>query len=124
RRLIDMTTSGIGSCVLGYADPDVNDAVKQCIDAGSMTSLNPPAEVELASLLCEIHPWADMVRFARTGGEAMAATVRIARAFTGRSTVAVCGYHGWSDWYVAANLSRDSALDGHLLPGLQPNGVP
>jgi len=124
RRLIDMTTSGIGSCLLGYADPDVNDAVKQCIDAGSMTSLNPPAEVELASPLCELHPWADMVRVARTGGEAMAATVRIARAFTGRSTVAVCGYHGWSDWYLAANLSHDSALDGHLLPGLQPKGVP
>jgi glutamate-1-semialdehyde 2,1-aminomutase len=124
RQYIDMTTTGIGACLLGYADDDVNAAAKRAIDAGGMTTLNPPAEVELADLLCQVHPWANMARFARTGGEAMAIAVRIARAHTGRSAVACCGYHGWADWYIAANLAADHALDGHLLPGLQPDGLP
>lgn len=120
----DFTHNGVGSCLLGYADPDVNAAVKTVIDAGSMASLNAPEEVELADLLCELHPWADMVRYARTGGEAMSIAVRLARAATGRDKVAFCGYHGWNDWYLAANLGESSALDGHLLPGLSPRGVP
>jgi glutamate-1-semialdehyde 2,1-aminomutase len=119
-----MTSTGIGACLLGYADDDVNAASKQAIDLGNMSTLNSPAEVDLAQLLCDIHPWAQMARFGRTGGEAMAIAVRIARAFSGRSTVAFCGYHGWTDWYLAANLAADHALDGHLLPGLLPDGVP
>ena len=107
RRFIDMTTTGIGACLLGYADDDVNAAAKRAIDSGNMTTLNPPDEVELAELLCKLHPWAEMARFTRTGGEAMAVAVRIARAFTGRSQIACCGYHGWADWYIAANLSTD-----------------
>lgn len=120
----DMTHNGVGACVLGAADPDVEEAVIAAVKAGSMSTLNPPEEVELAELLCEIHPWAEMVRFARSGGEAMAVAVRIARACTGRDRIAFCGYHGWHDWYLAANLAEDHALDGHLLPGLQPAGVP
>ncbi len=123
-KYVDMGITGIGACLLGFADPDVNNAVKAVIDDGSMCTLNVPTEVELAELLCEIHPWADMARFARSGGETMAVAVRIARAFTAKDKVAICGYHGWSDWYLAANLSADSALDGHLLPGLEPAGVP
>jgi len=123
-KYIDMSYMGIGACILGYADDDVNDAVINVIDKGNMTTLNVPEEVELAELLCEIHPWADMVRYARSGGEAMAIAVRIARAKTGKDKVLFCGYHGWSDWYLAANLADDKALDGHLLPGLEPNGVP
>jgi glutamate-1-semialdehyde 2,1-aminomutase len=124
REFIDMTTTGIGACLLGYADDEVNNAAKSAIDHGTLTSLNSPQEVELAELLCQIHPWAHMVRYARTGGEAMAVAVRIARASSDRDIVAVCGYHGWADWYVAANLGDDAKLDGHLLPGLQPTGVP
>jgi glutamate-1-semialdehyde aminotransferase len=124
RRLTDMTTTGIGACLLGYADDDVNAAAKRAIDAGNMTTLNPADEVDVVEQLCAIHPWAGMGRLARTGGEAMAIAVRIARASTGRSKVACCGYHGWADWYIAANLSTDKALDGHLLAGLQPSGVP
>lgn len=120
----DMTTNGIGACLLGYADPDVSAAVINRIENGSMSTLNPPEEVELADKLCEIHPWASNVRFARTGGEICAVAVRIARATTGRNLVAICGYHGWSDWYLAANLGDSSQLDGLLLPGLQPDGVP
>jgi glutamate-1-semialdehyde 2,1-aminomutase len=121
---IDMSYSGIGSCVLGYADHDVDTAVKAAIDAGTMSTLNCPEEVELAEILCEIHPWADMVRYARSGGEAMAIAVRIARTFRGRDKIAFCGYHGWHDWYLAANLGSQNALEGHLLPGLSPAGVP
>src|SRR5205823_10870496 len=94
------------------------------IDAGSMATLNCREEVDLADLLCDLHPWAGMVRYARCGGEAMAVAVRIARAGTGREKIAFCGYHGWHDWYLAANLGSDHALDGHLLPGLAPRGVP
>jgi glutamate-1-semialdehyde 2,1-aminomutase len=122
-KYIDMSYMGIGSCILGYADPDVNKAVKDAIDRGSMSTLNCPEEVELAELLTELHPWADMVRYARTGGEAMAVAVRIARATSGKDKVAFCGYHGWHDWYLATNLSEDSNLDGHLLPGLEPKGI-
>ncbi|MCI0577816.1 MAG: aminotransferase class III-fold pyridoxal phosphate-dependent enzyme [Chloroflexi bacterium] len=124
RRYVDMSYNGIGACILGAADPDVDAAVKAAIEAGSMATLNCPEEVELAELLCTLHPWAGMVRYARSGGEAMALAVRIARAHTRRDRVAFCGYHGWHDWYLAANLAEDDALDGHLLPGLEPAGVP
>lgn len=124
REFVDMTTTGIGACLLGYSDDDVNASVKQSIDTGTMATLNAPVEVELADALCELHPWAKMARYTRSGGESMAVAVRIARAHTGRDVVAICGYHGWCDWYIAANLSSDRSLDGHLLPGLSPAGVP
>lgn len=121
---VDMSLMGVGACVLGYADPDVDEAASQAIDHGVMSSLNPPEEVELAEKLINMHDWADMVRFGRPGGEAMAIAVRLARAYTGDETVAFCGYHGWHDWYLAANLETEENLDGHLLPGLNPAGVP
>lgn len=132
REYCDMTTSGIGSCLLGYADADVTDAVVRRVQLGSMSSLNSVEEVELAELLISIHPWAEQVRFCRTGGESMAVAARVARAATRRDVIAFCGYHGWSDWYLAANLSEQSSatsphsdsLAGHLLPGLSPDGVP
>ena len=120
----DMTTNGIGACLLGYADPDVSKAAIKRIEDGCMTSLNAPEEVLLAEKLLEIHPWAENVRFARTGGETCAVAVRIARATTGRNVVAICGYHGWSDWYLACNLNDGDALDGIHLAGLEPAGVP
>jgi glutamate-1-semialdehyde 2,1-aminomutase len=124
KEYLDMSIGGIGACVLGYADDEVDEAVVRTIRNGVASSLNCPEEVELAELLCELHPWADMVRFARSGGEALAMAVRLARAYTERDVVAFCGYHGWMDWYLAANLSEDKALDGHHLPGLAPAGVP
>jgi len=123
-KYVDMSINAAGACVLGYADLDVNSAVIQAVKAGSNCLLNCPEEVELGDLLCELHPWAKMVRYARTGGESMAIAVRIARAHTRKDKVAFCGYHGWSDWYLAANLARGNNLDGHLLPGLDPAGVP
>ncbi|OGW33613.1 MAG: aminotransferase class III [Nitrospirae bacterium GWC2_56_14] len=123
-KYIDMITMGIGACILGYADDDVNNAVKAIIDKGGMSILNAPEEVELAEVLCSLHPWAGMVRYTRGGGEAMTVAVRIARARTKKDKVLFCGYHGWHDWYLSANLAEDNALDGHLLPGLAPRGVP
>lgn len=123
-KYLDFTIMGVGSCVLGYADPDVNKAVKKVIDEGNMCTLNSPEEVELADILLKMDRWAGMVRYARTGGEAMAVAVRIARAFSGKDKIAFCGYHGWHDWYLSANLSEDKNLDGHLLPGLKILGVP
>jgi glutamate-1-semialdehyde 2,1-aminomutase len=123
-RYVDMSIGGVGAAVLGYADPDVDEAVKAAIDRGSCSSLNCPEEVALADLLCELHPWAQKVRFARSGGESMAVAVRIARAWSGRDNVAFCGYHGWHDWYLAANLGTENALGEHLISGLDPAGVP
>lgn len=123
-KYIDMSISGIGANVLGYCDPDVDNAVRSVIDMGVSSSLNCPEEVQLADLLCSIHPWADMVRYARSGGEAMAIAVRIARAHTGRDKIAFCGYHGWHDWYLAANVGTEDALGEHLIAGLDPRGVP
>lgn len=124
RKFIDMSLGGILSTILGYADPDVNAAVMRRVSFGSMSTLQTYDEVELAQELLEIHPWAEQARFTRSGGETMAVAVRIARAATGRDQVALCGYHGWHDWYLAANLSGTDGLNGHLLPGLDPAGVP
>jgi glutamate-1-semialdehyde 2,1-aminomutase len=123
-RYIDMAQMGIGAAILGYADPEVNRAVAECIEKGVSTTLNPPEEVYLAEKLLELNPFAGGVRFARTGGEAMAMAVRIARAYTGQDTVAFSGYHGWADWYLATNLGDENKLSDHLLPGLEPKGVP
>ena len=124
REYLDFTHNGVGACLLGYAHPDVNAAVIRRVTLGSMGTLNCADEVALAQRLLAWHPWAQQVRFARCGGESMAVATRIARAATGREIVAFCGYHGWLDWYLAANLGESSALDGHLLPGLSPAGVP
>ena len=124
-RYIDFV-GGIGSVLLGYADPDVNAAVQRRITMGSYSSLANPDEILLAQKLLDLHPWAKggKVRFARTGGEAMSVAIRCARAYKGKSGIAFCGYHGWHDWYLAANLNESTALDGHLIPGLAPRGVP
>lgn len=123
RHFIDFT-GGVGAVLLGYADPDVTRAVKRRLNLGTHGTLCTPDEVELADILLELHPWAQRIRYARGGGEALGVAVRIARAATGKSGIAFCGYHGWQDWYLAANLADDKSLDGHLLPGLQPLGVP
>lgn len=123
-RYTDMCIMGIGTNILGYGHEEVDAAVRQTVDTGNMSTFNCPEEVYLAEKLVEIHPWADMARLARSGGEANAIAIRIARAASGRDKVAVCGYHGWHDWYLSANLGDDENLAGHLLPGLDPKGVP
>ncbi len=124
KKYIDMSIMGIGCCVLGYANEEMDRAVKAAIDKGVASSLNAPEEVYLAEKLIALHPWASMVRFAKTGGEINAIALRIARAYSRKDKVAFCGYHGWHDWYLASNLADESSLDGQLLPGLKPAGVP
>jgi len=124
RDYLDFTTNGVGSCSLGHSYQPVDDAVCNAIRLGVMSSLNAPIEVELAEILLSLNPWADMTRFARTGGEANAIAIRIARAYTNKDKVAICGYHGWHDWYLAANLTSHQNLNSHLIDGLNPAGVP
>jgi len=120
----DMSIMGIGTCVLGYANNDINEAVKESIDNGSMSTLNAPEEVELAEKMLDIHHWADSVRFSKTGGEAVTIALRIARAHTKKTKVAFCGYHGWHDWYLSTNLNDAEGLENQLLPGLSTDGIP
>jgi len=121
---IDMSIMGIGTNTLGYGHDAVDEAVIDIIRKGNMSTLNCPEEVLLAERLIEMNPWADMVRYTRTGGEGNAVAIRIARAATGKDNVAICGYHGWHDWYLSSNLSGDDILSGHLLSGLDTAGVP
>lgn len=120
----DFASMGIGTCTLGYSDDEINNAAFEAIAVGSMTTLNTINEVYLAEELLKINPWAEMVRYARTGGEACAVAVRIARAATGRTKVAFCGYHGWHDWYISANIMNGTNLNDQLLPNLTTAGVP
>ena len=124
REFTDVYLMGVGTNILGYSHPEVDAAVVQTVERGNLSTLNAPEEVLLAERLLELDPWAGMVRLARSGGEANAVAVRIARAAAGRDGVAVCGYHGWHDWYLSANLGGTENLAGHLLPGLEPTGVP
>lgn len=121
---IDVSYMGIGANVLGYANDEVDTAAKEAIDNGGMSTLNAPEEVYLAEKLIELHPWAGGVRYAKAGGEAMAIAARIARAYTKKDIILFCGYHGWHDWYLSANLSNKNALDDLHIPGLEPLGVP
>lgn len=120
----DMSLMGVGANVLGYAFDEVDEAAKEAIDNGSMCTLNAPEEVTLAESILELHPWASMVRYAKAGGEVTSLAVRIARAYTEKDIVLVCGYHGWHDWYLSANLTPGDSLAGVHLSGLEPAGVP
>ena len=124
KKLLDMSIMGIGTNSLGYGHDEVDAAVMETVKKGNMSTLNCPEEVYLAEKLIDMNPWADMVRFARTGGEANSIAIRIARAASGKDNVAICGYHGWHDWYLSANHNGGDDLSGHLIPGLSPKGVP
>jgi len=124
KKYTDMCIMGVGSCILGYADDDVDRTVKQRIDNANMTTLNCPEEVELAEKLLKLNPSAGMVRYTRTGGETMSVAVRIGRAYSKKDKIAFCGYHGWHDWYLATNIKDKAGLNDHLIAGLEPSGVP
>ena len=124
KKYIDFSLMGVGTNILGYSNSEVDSAVSKTIRNGNMSTLNAPEEVALAENLVEMHPWASMVRFARTGGEANAIALRIARAASGKDKVAICGYHGWHDWYLSTNINDKKNLNDFLLPGLNPKGVP
>ena len=123
RKFFDLSMMGVGTNILGYSRKEVDDAVRKVIDKGNMSTLNSKEEIFLAEKLIEMHPWAEKVRFARTGGEAAAIALRIARAATGKDQVAICGYHGWHDWYLSANLLNSKSLNSHLMRNLPIMGV-
>jgi len=124
KEYLDFSIMGIGTNTLGYGNDEVDKAVMEVIHKGNMSTFSCPEEVYLAEKLIEINPWADSVRFSRAGGEANALAIRIARAASGKDNVAICGYHGWHDWYISVNHNSKNGLDSHLLPGLEPLGVP
>jgi len=123
KKYLDLSMMGVGTNILGYSRKEVDNAVRNIIDRGNMSTLNSKEEVLLAEKLVEMHPWSSMVRFTRTGGEALAVAIRIARAASGKNNVAICGYHGWHDWYLSANLSDSRNLDSHLMKNLPISGV-
>ncbi len=98
---IDFINS-LAAITLGYGDPDVDAAVREQLGHGVIFSLPHPLEIEVAEKMIELVPCAEQVRFGKNGSDATAGAIRIARAFTGRDHVAVCGYHGWQDWYIGA----------------------
>ena len=120
----DFAQMGVGSCIHGYSNPIINKKVIKSIRNGSMSSLNSYEEIELAERLLDLHPYSSMARFARTGGEACSIAIRIARAASSKDGVAFCGYHGWHDWYISANIQDSKNLNNQLLSGLDPDGVP
>ena len=120
----DLSLMGVGTNILGYSNPKVDQKVMQVIRDGNMSTLNNPNEVELAEMLLDINKWADQVKFARTGADASSIALRLARASTGKDQVAFCGYHGWHDWYLSSNLNDTKALDKALMADLQTKGVP
>ena len=119
----DFAGMGVTSCVLGYADNDVNKAIISGLNKGSMATLNATEEIDLAKKFLSIHKWAGMSKFCKSGGEACLVAIRIARAYSKKQNIAFCGYHGWHDWYLAANLQNSKNLDDQLLPGLKTKGV-
>ncbi len=124
REFIDISFMGMGTSTLGYGHPEVDSAVQETVRNGNMTTLNCPEEVHLAQRLLELHPWADMARFTRSGGEANSVAIRIARAATGKDNVAVCGHHGWHDWYLSAYLGEEIHKHNQGFPRLSSAGVP
>ena len=123
-KYFDCFTMGVGTNILGYSNSSINKKVSKAMEDGSISSLNSWEEVKLAEKLIELHPWADMVRFARAGGEANSVAIRLARASTKKTNIAVCGYHGWHDWYLSANIKNKNSLNEHLISGLKVAGVP
>ncbi len=119
----DFAGMGVTACVLGYSYDDINSAIIDGLKKGSMSTLNATEEFELAKKFLQIHPWAGMAKFCKSGGEACMVAIRIARAYTKKQNIAFCGYHGWHDWYLAANLKNSQNLDNQLLPGLKTGGV-
>ena len=114
----------VGTSILGYGNERVNKSVLKNIENGNMSTLNCPEEVSLAKTIIKHHSWSSMAKFTRGGGEANALAIRIARSFTKKKNIAFCGYHGWHDWYLSANINSKNNLDQHLMSGLNYDGIP
>ena len=124
KKFLDFSLMGVGTNTLGYSNKFVDNAVRKIIDRGNMTTLNCPEEVHLAEKLIKMHPWSDKVKFTRSGGEANAVAIRIARAFAKRKKIMVCGYHGWHDWYLSSKMNNKNNFKNHLPSFIKTEGVP
>ncbi len=120
----DMSIMGIGTATLGYRNKFIDTKVISAIKKGVNTTLNSLDEYNFAKKILQRDSFADQVKFAKSGGEAMSMAIRIARARNGKSRIAFSGYHGWQDWYIAANLKNKKNLNNHLLKDLVPLGIP
>ncbi len=96
---VDLINS-LAAVTLGYSDTEINEAVITQVPRGTGISLSHPIELEVAEKICTLVPSAEMVRFGKNGSDATSAAIRVARAYTGRDNVVVCGYHGWHDWFI------------------------
>ena len=123
-KFLDFSYMGVGTNSLGYSRKEIDQEVVKKIKLGNMSTLNSPEEVLLSEQLINLNPWADKVRFTRSGGEANSVAVRIARSYKKKDKILICGYHGWHDWYLSTNLQSKNNLNGNILAGLDPNGVP
>ena len=125
KKYLDFTTMGIGTNILGYKNKLVDNSVLRAINKGNVSTLNCIEEVELAEELLKIDSWASKVCFARTGGEANAIAIRLARLQAGKRTkVLACGYHGWHDWYLASKNKETKKIQKDQLPLYSNKGIP
>ena len=115
---------GIGTAILGYSNNEIDTKVKKAISEGINTTLNCTEEYQLAKEILKHNKFAKQVKFAKGGGEAMSIAIRIARSNSNKYKIIFSGYHGWHDWYLAANLSDVKNLNNHLLKNLKPLGIP
>tara|TARA_Y200000002_G_scaffold86350_1_gene68823 strand:- start:1090 stop:2400 length:1311 start_codon:yes stop_codon:yes gene_type:complete len=123
KKYYDFAGMGVTACSLGYANKKINSSIIKAFKMGNLTTLNSLEELELARLFLKLHKWAGMAKFSKSGGEACLIAIRIARAYANKEKIAFCGYHGWHDWYLSANLNNKKSLDDQLLSGLKTDGV-
>ena len=119
----DFSFMGVGTNILGYANSEVDSFVMSKLKKGNSSTLNSIEDILLSEKLIDIHPWSEMVKLCRTGADAASIAIRISRAYNNKNKVIVCGYHGWHDWYLSANLKNKNNLDEHLIEGIGAKGV-
>ncbi len=124
KKYYDFSFMGVGTNILGYSNPKIDNQLFKILKKGNMTTLNCPEEPKFAREILKPHSWAKMAKFAKTGAEANAIAIRLARAYTKKNKIILCGYHGWHDWYLAAKFNRKSYMETHLFPKLKIHGVP
>ena len=124
KKYIDFSLMGVGTNILGYANKKINKKVIQATKNSNVSTLNSSDSNKLAKILVENHQWSKHCLFARTGAEANSIALRIARAKSGKDGVAICGYHGWHDWYLSSNLIKKNNLNKIHLSGLSTVGIP
>ena len=123
KKYIDFSYMGVGTNLLGYSNSKVNKEVTNIINKGNCSTLNSREDIDLAKKIINLHPWFDAVRYGRGGADTNSIAIRLARSFNKKNKIAICGYHGWHDWYLSANYKAKS-LDNFLFKNIQLKGIP